>query len=241
MPDQPLSAIDIAAPTDTTPTLAHVVQDQAIEKYIMDSGHLLERARSHTTVAEALAHHGFDDEEMSIGMAMQAEAYRSFRERHGDHLPDRSEAISALTTRVEKARDDFEDFRLIARAVFPTIADRIALRVTADPLEDLQRFINAAHAAYTTAAQPPYTEKISKRGYPAAKLETLQREIDVLATLDTAQDIANADSVSTEENTTDTTDRDRTYLELKEFMKELKGVSRAVFRKQPETLAMLGL
>ena len=241
MPDHPLSAIDIAAPTDTTPTLDHVIQDQAIEKYIMDSGRILEAARSHTTVAEALGHHGFDDEEMSIGMAMQAEAYRSFLARHGNHLPERSEAIGALAARVDKARDDFEDFRLIARAIFPTIADRIALRSTADPLEDLQRFINAAHAAYATAAQPPYTEKMSKRGYPPARLEALQREIDVLATLDTAQDIAVADGVSAEENTTDTTDRDRTYLELKEFMKELKGVSRAIFRKQPETLAVLGL
>ncbi len=207
----------------------------------MDSGRILEAARSHTTVAETLAHHGFDDEEMSIGMAMQAEAYRSFLARHGDHLPERSQAIGVLSARVDKARDDFEDFRLIARAVFPTIADRIALRSTADPLEDLQRFINAAHAAYATAAQPPYTEKFSKRGYPPTKLEALQREIDVLAPLDTAQDIAVADGVSAEEKTTDTTDRDRTYLELKEFMKELKGVSRAVFRKQPETLAMLGL
>ena len=242
MPEPTLPAVDIAAPTATAPKLHQAVEDQAIEKYIMDSGRFLEIARSHTTVVELLEQHGFDDEELSIGMAMQAEALRSFRARHDDNPPERSAAMEALAVRVEKARDDFEAFRQIARAVFPELNDRVNLRATADMLEDLQRFINAAHAGYVAASQPPYAEKMSKRGYPLARLETLLREIDVLATLDTAQGLAEADSAETAENApADTEDRDRTYEELKEFMKELKGVSKAIFRKQPETLAMLGL
>ena len=83
---------------------------------------------------------------------------------------------------------------------------------------------------------------MSKRGYPAARLEALLREIDVLATLDTAHDIAEAHGAAPDgSEAADTQDRDRTYLELKAFMKELKGVTKAVFRKQPETLALLGL
>ena len=72
---------------------------------------------------------------------------------------------------------------------FPELPDRVNLRATAEPLEDLQRFINAAHAGYLTASQAPYAEKFAKRGYPAARLEgTLLREIDVLATLDAAHE-----------------------------------------------------
>ena len=242
MPDTTFPAVDIAAPTETSPRLHRTVEDQAIEKYIVDSGKILEAARSHTTIVERLDSHGFDDEELSIGMAMQAEALRSFRARHGDSVPERSPAMDALTERVEKARDDFEAYRLIARAVFPTIPDRITLCATADALEDLQRFINAAHAGYVAASKEPYTEKMSKRGYPPARLETLLREIDVLATLDTAHAVAAADGTADDgSEAADTEERDRTYLELKTFMKELKGVCQALFRKNPETLAVLGL
>ena len=242
MPDTTFPAVDIAAPTETSPKLHRTVADQAIEKYILDSGKFLEAARSHTTIVEQLDNHGFDDEELSIGMAMQAEALRGFRARHGETPPERTPAMDALAGRVDKARDDFEDYRLIARAVFPELPDRVNLRATADALEDLQRFINAAHAGYVAASKEPYTEKLSKRGYPPARLETLLREIDVLATLDAAHEIAEADGAADDgSEAADTQERDRTYLELKTFMKELKGVCRALFRKSPETLATLGL
>lgn len=241
MPETTFPAVDIAAPSETSPKLNRTVEDQGIEKYIKDAGRFLEVARGHTGIAEALGEHGFDDEELSIGMAMQAEAARQFRARHADNPPERTAAMAELTIRVDKARDDFEAYRLIARAVYPELPDRVNLRATADALEDLQRFINAAHAGYVAAAQPPYAEKLAKRGYPSARLDELLREIDVLATLDAAHEIADADDETTGDGVADTGDRDRTYLELKEFMKELKGVSRAVFRKQPDTLAILGL
>lgn len=245
MPEPTLPAVDIAAPTETTPKLNPAVEAQAIEQYIKDSGRFLETARSHTTIVETLAAHGFDDEELSIGMALQAEANRMFRARHEDLPPDRGAATEALMSRVNEARDEFEAYRIIARTVFPALADRVALRATSDALDDLQRFINAAHAGYVAAMQEPYTPRMSKRGYPPAKLEKLLGEIDVLATLDVAQEIAEGDGAgdggdgggafaSTEE-------RDRTYTELKEFMKEIKGVSKAIFRKQPEVLALLEL
>lgn len=242
MPETTLTDVDIAAATDSTPKLSRAVEDQAIEKYIKDSGRFLEIARSHTTVTELLAAHGFDDEELSIGMALQAEAHRVFCAQHDGCPPDRDAAMEALTSHVNAARDEFEAYRIIARAVFPALADRIALRATSDSLEDLQRFINASHTGYMAAMGEPYTQKLSKRGYPPAKLEALLREIDVLATLGTAQEIAAADGQHGDDDTPiSTEDRDRTYLELKEFMKELKGVSKALFRKQPETLALLEL
>ena len=161
---------------------------------------------------------------------MQAEAHRQFLARHADSPPDRTAAMAALTERVKKARDDFSGFQLIARAAFPELPDRFNLRATADTFEDLQRFINASHSGYAAAMRAPYTEKMSKRGYPPAKLETLLQEIDVLATLDTAHDIAEAHGTASDgSDAADTQDRDRTYVELKAFMKELKGVAESCF------------
>ncbi len=175
-------------------------------------------------------------------MAMQAEAQRTFCARHGECPPERSPAMDALSERMEKARDEFEAYRIIARAIFPSMPDRINLRATAEPLEDLQRFINAAHAGYVTASQEPYAEKFAKRGYPAARLEALLREIDVLATLDTAHGIAEADGAADDgSEAADTQDRDRTYRELKEFMKEIKAVCKALFRKDPDDAGVVGV
>ena len=122
MPETTFPAVDIAAPSETSPKLHRTVEDQAIEKYIADAGKFLEAARSHTTVVEQLATHGFDDEELSIGMAMQAEAQRTFCARHGECLPERSPAMDALGGRMEKARDEFEAYRIIARGDFPGVA-----------------------------------------------------------------------------------------------------------------------
>ena len=81
-------------------------------------------------------------------------------------------------------------------------------------------------------------ERLSKRGYPPAKLKTLSGALDQMATLDGELDAA--DEVA-ESGPTDPEERNATYVELKEFMKEIRGVSRAVFRKQPEILAKLSL
>jgi hypothetical protein len=59
--------------------------------------------------------------------------------------------------------------------------------------------------------------------------------LDLLATLDTAHELAEA------QNQEGDSAVDATYTELKEYMKELKGVIRAVFRKKPALLRELGL
>ena len=229
--------VDIAATTATTPKLHHSVEDQGIENYIRDSERLLEVARVNPDLAEKLAEYGFDDEELSYGMALQTAAWKAFCSRHGECPPDRADGIADLTVRVLAAREEFGDFRLVARAAFQNLSDRVNLRVVGDPLEDLQRFINAAYAGYEAAGREPYAAKLAKRGFPKGKLEALCNSLDVLATLDAANEIAAGDG----EDTPDTTERDAAYNALKDYMKELKGVARAAFRKNPEALEKLGL
>ena len=123
------------------------------------------------------------------------------------------------------------------------------LRVLGDAPDDLQRFLNAAHAAYTTAGEAPYSEKMTKRGYGAERLVGLNQFLDALTFLDAAHEAA-SEAAEPAEETTDPldageaigqTDRDAAYHTLKDFMKELKGVTRAAFRKQPDILSQLEL
>ena len=229
--------VDIAATTATTPKLHRSVEDQAIENYIRDSERLLEVARVNPDLAEKLAEYGFDDEELSYGMALQGAAWQAFCNLHGERPPERAGGIVELTNHVLAAREEFGDFRLVARAAFQSLSDRVNLRVIGDPLEDLQRFINAAYSGYEAAGQEPYSGKLAKRGFPKAKLDALCKSLDVLATLNVAGEIADGDG----DGGPDTTDRDAAYIALKDYMKELKGVARAAFRKNPEALEKLGL
>ena len=236
------AVVDLAAPTASTPKLSGSVEDHAIEQYIVDSGRFLEEVRVSTDICEVLNRYGFDDETLSVGMALQGTAMQAYRASHAGSPPDRS--AEELKAKITEARDDFEEFRLVARAVFLSMNDRANLRVMGDVPDDLQRFINMAHTAYMTAAQEPYVEKLSKRGYPADRLTSLHEFLDALAWLDAAHEAA-AEATDSGEAAAGAAsgkaERDAAYNELKAFMKEIKGVTRAAFRKDPDTLTKLEL
>jgi hypothetical protein len=94
-----------------------------------------------------------------------------------------------------------------------------------------------AHQAYTAASREPFTAKLCKRGYPPARLSALLDDLDTLATLDVAHEIASSDA----EQESGSSECDEAYNELKEYMKEIKGVIRTIFRKEPDILKELGL
>ena len=241
----PIAVVDLAAPTSSTPKLSGSVEEQAIVQYINASGRLLEEVRHSESIIEVLIRYGFDDEELSIGMALQQAAKEAFGAADADAASDRGQtAAGELKAKITEAREEYDEFRLVARAVFPGLSDRINLRVMGDVPDDLQRFINLAHTAYTTAEQDVYADKLAKRGYPPERLESLHRFLDALAWLDAAHEAASEGSES--EGTPavggeSKSARHTPYDELRTFMKELKGVARAAFRKDPDTLARLGL
>ncbi len=239
MADTVPTNLDIAAATATTPKLRRTVEDQAIEKYIRDAGRFLEEARLNPDIAESLLSAGYDEDELAWGMELQEKAWNAFCSQHGgDCPPDRAQGEQELDQKIEAARDEWAKFRLIARAAFVSLDHRLNLRVMGDVPEDLQRFINVAHSGYAAAEEDPFTDKLSKRGYPPEKLRSLSGALDSLATLDGALDAAED---TAEHGPSDTEERDATYVELKEYMKELRGVARGLFRKQPEVLTELSL
>ena len=238
MADTVPTNIDIAAATATTPRLARTVEDQAIEKYIRDAGHFLEEIRLNPGTAESLLSAGYDEDELAWGMELQEKAWNAFCSQHGDCPPDRAQGEQELDKMVDEARDAWAKYRLIARAAFVSLDHRLNLRVMGDVPEDLQRFINVAHAGYAAAAEKPFTDKLSKRGYPPEELKALSSALDRLASLDGALDAAED---TAEHGPTNTEERDTTYVQLKDYMKEIRGVARGLFRKQPEILSQLSL
>ena len=213
------------------------VEDRAIATYIADSAKLLTTVRLSPGLSERMANFGFDDEELAIGMALQEKALHAFQARHDDLSPEGALGLAELTELMNKVRDDFAEYRGVVRAAIPELSARINLRVTGDTPDDLKRFLNHAHTGYMAAGEEPYTAKLSKRGYPPERLASMINDLDTLATLDVAHELATADA---EEEAGDSPVNEA-YVELKEFMKEFKGVLRTVYRKQPEALKELGL
>lgn len=245
----PAATLDLAAPTDTTPKLRSAVQDRAIEQYIKNSAAFLEEVRTSPTILERMTDYGFGDEEISVGMSLLHEASHAYHEQLGEIPKDLEAATDELEEKIAEARDEYICFRLVARAAFTDLNDRVNLRVLGDVPDDLQRFINKAHLAYTAGGETLYAEKISKRGYPAERLAKLNESLDALTRLDATHDAAEeaaAPAPETDEpldagETIDREGRDAAYIALKEFMKEIKGVARAAFRRHPDVLERLKL
>jgi len=87
--------------------------------------------------------------------------------------------------------------------------------------------------AYGAAGKAPHATKLTKRGYPAARLATLLDDLDDLTGTSGDQDTALGEAIE------DTAERDAAYAALKTFMKELKGTARGALRGKPGLLAKL--
>lgn len=209
-----------------------------MDTYIQESGRLLDLIRRDLGLREKFIAYGFDDAELAIGMARQENAANAMHSASLAVDATEDEASASLWAKALEARDCFSAFRTVARATFPGLSDRMNLGVTGDVPDDLQRFVNAAHASYTAAAQAPFAEKLAKRNFAPEKLAELKADLDA---------IAKAGAAEAEDETTDpdaiaeAAARRAAYNELKEFMKEIKGIARAIFRKDPDMLKHLHL
>lgn len=224
--------------TTAAPKLRPSVENLGIEEYLSTSARTLEAGRINVDIAERLYPYGMDDEQMAIGMALyeQAKSAMDAHKSSANH-GDVAAAEQSLKAGTDEARETFATFRGIARAAFTGLSDRLNLKLVGEPPDDLQRFINAAHASYMAAAREPYAEKLAKRGYTPEKLGAYCEELDALTQLgeDHAEAVGDSDQADSAAH------RDETYNAFKEFMKEFKGIAKTVFRKEPEQLAKLGL
>lgn len=132
---------------DNKPKRTRSVQNQAISAYITDSLKTLNAALENSEIAEKLIEPGYPAATIQAGIALQAAALKAFNDQRPGigaartHTDLRQKAITA-------AREDYTDFRGIARASFPAQGDRVALGLTGDIPDDFGKFVTAAGASY---------------------------------------------------------------------------------------------
>ncbi len=212
------------APAPGAPKLHRSRVNQAIENYIGDAETFLITVGTEAEIKPAMEEHGYNAAALATGNNLLGVAAEAFGVRLTG-IAGQTGKQSELKTADEQAREDYATFREIARASFPEQADRIALGLTGNVPHDLQKFMTLAHTSYVNAAKAPWATKMTERNYAPARLTTLNDAITALSGTDSEKAIAAGEAVD------DTDARDLAYNNLKEYMKEIMGVARGVFRK----------
>jgi hypothetical protein len=226
-------------PTDPTPPADQPPrklspQDKAIQAYATDADVFVTTASTDAEIRPLLEACGYDAADFATAQALIDSLLAAYQGRAAG-MGKQATATEKQSDAIAISRDDYARFREIARASFPTQADRLALSLTGDVPEDTGRFITLARASYTAAGKAPHAAKLTKRGYPAATLGTLIAALDSFTETASEQDEAQGSAIG------DTAKRDAAYDTLREFMKELKGVAKGALRGNPSLLAKLGL
>ena len=221
-------------PATTDSKSKRSAQDKIISAYIADAKKFLKVASEDSEIRPILEAHGYDDEEFTAGNTLAISAAAAFEGR-ASGMGHQKLTGDALIAAIKTARNDYAAFREIARAAFPSEADRVSLSLKGEVPDDTGRFITIAAASYTAAGKEPHTTKLTKRGYPATRLATLLENLDDLTGTGGTQDEAVGGAID------DTATRDTAYKALKTYMKELKGTARGALRAKPGLLAKLVL
>ncbi len=132
-------------------------------------------------------------------------------------------------------RKDFSDYREIARAVYPTSAEQIALGLKGSTPQDLQKFLTAAKSSYAAGKTATYSAKLTKRGYSPAAIDAQLAGIKSVSDLSKTQLLA----VGAAKKATDT--RDKAFGLLKEWVSEFRKIAKRVLRTRPDLLGKLAL
>jgi hypothetical protein len=231
MPDDPSTPAPAPGDDSTPPRNG---RNKLIDAYLTDAKKFLKIASEDAEIRPLLETHGYDDAEFVEGTRLLNVAIVANEETVVGRSRQKLTG-QALIDALKAARDDYAQFREIARACFPADAARIGLSLKGDVPADNGVFITLATSSYTAAGKDPYKAKLTKRGYPAARLATLLVNLDALTGTDSEQDQAEGESID------DTSDRNDAYKEFKAFMKELRGVARGALRGKHGLLAKLGL
>ncbi|MEO7934144.1 MAG: hypothetical protein ABIT76_13405 [Chthoniobacterales bacterium] len=218
------------------------VQNQAIGAYITDSLATLNTALQNPEIAAKLIDPGYTAAAIQEGIVLQAAAREAFNKQLPGIGADRSHT-SLRKQAIADAREDYTDFRGIARAAFPGQGDRVALGVTGDMPDDFGKFVAAAGASYAAGKKAPHTAKLTLRGYTPARLDTLIVALGKLTEPDLGEEEPDPapEPDEPEDDLSDLQAVTTTYNALKEWMKEFKGIARVTLRKRPDLLREMGL
>jgi hypothetical protein len=210
-------------------------QDQRIANAINEAATMLAAAAEDAEVQELLAPRGYDTATITDAITtLQEPAQAAFNARQVA-IGALTSASAALTTAATQERQDFTDYREIARSAFPAQADKQVLGLVGKAPEDLEKFLTLAQASYAAGKKAPYTAKLTVRGYSPTAIDA------ELAGLKGVTNLAKARAIAAGAAQKATETRDKAAKALAAWMVEFRKVAKRTLRGHPDLLAKLGM
>lgn len=222
-----------AEPAQPRPA-AREPQDRDITELITSVQQLIERVELNEEVAGALAEYGYDAERFEEGRGLCRLLQDSFNRRQA-LLSEYSSLSNRLQQMDKSLYKNFSDFRVVARALFKDRSDRRKLGVSGRRSSDRQRMLTTITASTAAAGQEPFLEPLSRHGYGAERLKTLQQEVEALRALDNEQDSA---AILAKEATSI---RNEAAFQLKQWASSFRSIAKRALREDPDWLDILDM
>lgn len=232
MSDSPVSAAETPSEKKVR-TLAE--QDQKIANAINEAATMMGAAAEDADLQSLLAPRGYDTAAITAATtSLQEPAQAAFNARQVA-IGSLSSASAALATAEAQERKDFADYREIARAAFPSPADKQTLGLNGAAPRDLEKFLALAQASYAAGRKAPYTAKLTLRGYSPTAIDGELAGLKGVANLAKARAIA----AGAAQKATET--RDTAAKALAAWVSEFRKVAKRTLRERPDLLAKLGM
>jgi hypothetical protein len=229
----------LPSPSESTPESRPVRrladQDRRTANAILRAFQLIETVQGNPELGRILAERGYDAAMLQSGLELFQAAQAAFNQRQGAMAAQR-QASAALVGVEATARDNYRDFREVARALFKDDSHRKALVLEGRMPRDRQRFIMDAQAAYKAALDEPFQSELSiYGGFSPETLQSLIADLEALAAADDDQNEAIGVAVKA------TAERDRLAGELDAWVKRFRHIANVALRDHPDLAKALEL
>jgi len=202
---------------------------------ISEALQLIETARDNADIQALMAPRGYDTATLDDAIATMHTAAQAGFDARQVAMGVLASANSVLAAADMQERKDFADYRVIARASFSLAADRLALGLNGTAPADTEKFLTTATASYTAGKKPPYTAKLTQRGYAPATIDAELQGLKAVATF--AKAASNAKGAAEKATIT----RNAAAKALKDWTAEFRKVAKRTLRGHPDLLSALGM
>jgi hypothetical protein len=209
--------------TNDKPARQRAEQDRDIAHEIAAAEQMIHTVQEQPDIAEKLANHGYDEAKLGEGSALQAGTNDRFYDRQ-EAMATQRQANARLIGAEAEARSAYNEFRIVARALFKDESDITALAIRGRIPGDRQNFLTMADTSYRAALTEPYSTILGQYGFAPEEIEGYAAALESLSAADEAQNAIDGDAMEA------TARRDQAYRALHEWMQQFKSIARVALK-----------
>ncbi len=220
----------------SAPARTYASQDQALANRINQYRGALILARDSSELLSLLQPRGYDDAALAAGIALCDAAQVAFTARQSAQAAQQAAQLAEQAAR-QVARDGFQDFRKIARAVFRADpAAQTALGATGRVPSDQEKFLTLATAAYAAVLEhSDYLAALTQRGLDQSVIQAEQAKLEALVQANAAHEVAKAAAMRA------TAERNAAAKAMDDWWAQFRAIAQVALKDRPDLRYELGI